>query len=173
MGVFREPCRYASQASGKRAKKCRGKGYNWGLKFPSVLLIDVTPHWHWYSSHTQCFILHHMNAHIHIYKGKCFSICPLPNNCLCHLFPGPPSKVSSVLSKGRRGKRGETSKAVRSAQGRGGGGGQETGGEKHNPGWASLLISNGNIWKCTLPLAKHTLDRGRATSEKRQNSNKL
>lgn len=46
MGVFREPCRYASQASGKRAKKCRGKGYNWGLKFPSVLLIDVTLHWH-------------------------------------------------------------------------------------------------------------------------------
>lgn len=39
---------------------------------------------------------------------------------------------------------------------------------KHNP-MESLLISNGNIWKCTLPLAKHTLDRGQATSEERQN----
>lgn len=37
----------------------------------------------------------------------------------------------------------------------------------------SLLISNGNIWKCTLPLAKHTLDRGLATSEKRQNGEKI
>lgn len=49
---------------------------------------------------------------------------------------------------------------------------QETGKRKHNP-TKCLLISNGNIWKCTLPLATHTLDRGQATSEKRQNGGKL
>lgn len=87
-------------------------------------------------------------------------------------FPRTPEQSEQRVEQGTEGKKGGNKQSSEISTGKGGGG-QETGGEKHNPGWASLLISNGNIWKCTLPLAKHTLDRGRATSEKRQNSNKL
>lgn len=82
----------------------------------------------------------------------------------CHIFLGPPKQTSMHTMCGAGDKDEGMSRT------KGGGGWREAGSrkEKTQPWMESLLISNGNIWKCTLPLAKHTLDRGQATSEKRQ-----
>lgn len=89
---------------------------------------------------------------------------------MCHIFPGPPLPHPTLKQAGDRdvGAEQQDEKAKREEDGER----QEAGKRKHNP-MESLLISNGNIWKCTLPLAKHTLDRGQATSEERQNGGKM
>lgn len=138
------------------------RGNNWDRVFPSAPLLFTTLHSHRHSSF--------MHFPLHVQKGYSIS---LSDNCgviFCVTSSwDPPTPSPSKQGPGKwewAEQQDEQEKREEDRER------QETGKRKHNP-MDSLLISNGNIWKCTLSLAKHTLDRGQANSEKRQNGGKM